>query len=330
MRSGLEEKLATVGIKKLTPETVIRIMAHIKLQAKEKELYGKARTPDYPLYHGEKGGTSQRSIKKIRDLMNEAARPLAFMDHYDGLIGLMMDEMVAESHREQNEFTTELFFNKATGDYQLRQPDGTVESWDIPASVKELLLDLDAGKYVETVGTIRGTDGPSRFLLEIVNEAERLMGDKWQWSFDHLERDGILEDNALNMLEAYDALKLARMSSEISTHSSSRSEPGTHLRKFRGLESYLSIHYVVILNRKYPCSPFKYVEVASYLYARGLIAGDVAIYTSGEDILRYAIWKGEKHREAYNKSLRRYRRTPKARARLEAEIDALLKGIDDE
>jgi hypothetical protein len=81
---------------------------------------------------------------------------------------------------------------------------------------------------------------------------------------------------------------------------------------------------------RYPKSPLKYVEPASVLYARGLIAGEVSMCTYGENILRYAIWKGEKHREAYNKSLRRYRSTPKARARLEAEIDALLKGNDDE
>jgi hypothetical protein len=82
--------------------------------------------------------------------------------------------------------------------------------------------------------------------------------------------------------------------------------------------------------KRYPKPPFKYVKPASVLYARGLIARDVSICTYGENILRYEIWRGEKHREAYNKSLRRYRKTPKARARLEAEIDALLKGIDDE
>ena len=164
----------------------------------------------------------------------------------------------------------------------------------------------------------------------LVAEAAEVLGDQWQWSVGNLENIGLTEDTALEILEEYDELEAARSSSQWSTHSTSRPELRTYLRKFRGFERYLSILYLVILMKRYPEPLLKYAKPASYLYATGLVAGNVSMSTYGENILRYAIWKGEKHREAYNTSLRPYRKTPKARARLETEIDALLKGIDDE
>jgi hypothetical protein len=172
--------------------------------------------------------------------------------------------------------------------------------------------------------------GTGSWRRGLVTEAAELLGDQWLWSVGNLEQIGLPEDVALEILEEYDELEAARSSSEFTAEILSRLEPRTYLRKFRGFERYLSILYLVILMKRYPKSPLQYVEPASVLYARGLITGDASMRTFAENILRYAIWKGEKHREAYNKSLRRYRRTPKARARLEAEIDALLKGIDDE
>ena len=314
----VKEKLLELRIA-IDPSVVMEIVRHLEAGGSQYALYSNP---------SRQRPVSNNTVLKIKKLLDEGK--LDFLVNPEETAKLVMDKMVAESHREQNEFTTELFFNKATGGYQLRQPDGTVESWDIPASVKELLVDLDAGKYVETVGTIRGTSGPSYFLLEIVNKAERLIGDKSQWSVGNLEKIGLTEDAALEILAEYDELEAARSSSEFTAEIHSKLEPRTYLRKFRGFERYLSILHLVILMKRYPKFLLKYAKPASYLYARGLIADDVAIYTSGEDILRYAIWKGEKHREAYNKSLRRYRRTPKARARLEAEIDALLKGNDDE
>ena len=176
------------------------------------------------------------------------------------------------------------------------------------------LLDLDGGSWRQ----------------RLVTEAAELLGDQWQWSLGNLENIGLTEDTALEILAEYDELEAARSRSEFTATTRSQPEPGTYLRKFRGFERYLSILYLVILMTRYPKSLLKYAKPASYLYARGLIAGDVSMCTYGENILRYAIWKGEKHREAFNKSLRRYRRTPKARARLEAEVDALLEGNNDE
>ena len=167
---------------------------------------------------------------------------------------------------------------------------------------------------------IEKDDGEGRFRLVIIRKAEEPRSKDWGWSVTNLERIGVPDYDALKILQEYDDLYMARVKAEVIGNDY------TYLIKFRGFERYLYLHHLVYLMRKYPNPPFQYAHHASALYTRGIVATDESIWTAGEGILMYAIWRRGKYQEAYKQSLKRYKRTPKRNAQLIDQIDHLLKG----
>ena len=170
---------------------------------------------------------------------------------------------------------------------------------------------------------IHKDDGLGSFRLQITEEAEDpLRG--WGWSISNLERIGIPLKDALGILQEYDGLLMVRESSVVI------GSDYAYLLKFRGFERYLYLNHLVYLMEKYPKARYKYVLTATTLYTRGVVSDDYtsddSIKTAGEDILRYEVWRGGGYEEAYYKSLKRYKRTPKRNAQLRDQIDSLLKG----
>jgi len=84
--------------------------------------------------------------------------------------------------------------------------------------------------------------------------------------------------------------------------------------------------------QKYPNNdtPYNHYDTASALYTSGVLASDYSIETAGEDILRYEVWRGGEYLKAYNKSLKRYKRTPKRNRELSDQIKALLSTGDND
>ena len=80
------------------------------------------------------------------------------------------------------------------------------------------------------------------------------------------------------------------------------------------------------LMQKYPNNPLEHYATATTLYTRGVVSSDDSIKTAGEDILRYEISRGTEYQKAYDKSLKRYKRTPKRNRELSDQIDHFLSG----
>jgi hypothetical protein len=176
-------------------------------------------------------------------------------------------------------------------------------------------------------------DGRGALRLEITEKAEESIKE-FGWSVTNLVEIGIPLEATLGMLQELDELAMARESSlyGVSAHSpEGDSETTWYLRKFPGFERYLRLLHLVYLMQKYPNNPLAHYLTATAIYTRGVLAGDDAIKTSGEDILRYEIWRKGHYLDAYNKSLKRYKRTPKRNRELSEQIEGLLSiGDNDE
>ncbi|MBD47822.1 MAG: hypothetical protein CL891_01845 [Dehalococcoidia bacterium] len=170
----------------------------------------------------------------------------------------------------------------------------------------------------------RKDDGFGQFRLTIIQQAEESIKE-FGWSVTNLVEIGIPLEATLGMLQEFDGLAMAR---ESSLHGSSANQ--SFLRKFPGFERYLRLLHLVYLMQKYPNNPLAHYLRATAIYTRGVIASDDAIKTSGEDILRYEIWRKGQYLDAYNKSLRRYKRTPKRNRELTDQIKHLLSTGDDD
>jgi len=181
----------------------------------------------------------------------------------------------------------------------------------------------------------RKDDGFGQFRERIVKEAEESIKD-FGWSVTNLVRIGIPLEDTLGILEELDTLTMAR---ENAIHGSGtwspdeNSETTWYLRKFQGFKRYLHLHHLVYLMQKYPNNdtPHNHYDTATALYTKGVLSDDDSIKTAGEDILRYEVWRGGEYLKAYNKSLRRYKRSAKRNRELSDQIKGLLsRGDDDE
>ena len=144
-------------------------------------------------------------------------------------------------------------------------------------------------------------------------------GKQWEWDLRHLQEIGVLSDAALGVLKSHDNLYGARRAAE------------TTRRNFTGLELYVCLHYIAVFHIRFPDAPFHYINTAAHIYTTGLLESErrsepVAVdgqTSSGEDMLRYEIWRGDKHRDTYYEALERYKLNPKQLEKLKAQIERL-------
>jgi hypothetical protein len=140
-------------------------------------------------------------------------------------------------------------------------------------------------------------------------------GKKWRWDVRHLEEIGLYPEQALGVLGSYDKNHEASRDAQVAG------------RKFRGLNLYLAVHYIAIFHLWFPRAPFHYINMAAHGHADILLesrARDVPRYTtSAMDMLRYEIWRGDKHRNAYYSALGRHHLNAKRIAQLKEGIDRI-------
>jgi len=132
--------------------------------------------------------------------------------------------------------------------------------------------------------------------------AQRSEGRDWDWNLTNLEKIGFDDDEALELLDAYHTCEAIRKNPE----------KGSWLR---GRWSYLYIHHQVILKFQFPTAPNKAIRLAAYYMANsqdGQDSWDEAMREIGLDLglnmMRYHVWKGPVHRDAYMKFLRRFKK----------------------
>ena len=152
-------------------------------------------------------------------------------------------------------------------------------------------------------------------------------GKQWEWDLRHLQDIGNSAENALEILQKYDELAEAMQVAQTTGHDLQR------------LEIYITLHYQAVFTIKFhPDAPFRYIDTAARMYARGLLESERrrqpieahGLTSIGIDMLRYEIWKGPEHTKAYFKSLERYKLSKIEVQRRFAEIDEIDDDFYDE
>ena len=152
-------------------------------------------------------------------------------------------------------------------------------------------------------------------------------GKQWEWDLRHLQDIGNSAENALEILQKYDELAEAMQVAQTTGHDLQR------------LEIYITLHYQAVFTIKFhPDAPFRYIDTAARMYARGLLESERrrqpieahGLTSIGIDMLRYEIWKGPEHTKSYFKSLERYKLSKIEVQRRFAEIDEIDDDFYDE
>ena len=177
-------------------------------------------------------------------------------------------------------------------------------------------------RFVICTFVIDEEDGFLLYSLEIVKNAEESVT-QGRWCVESLEEAGIPGDKVLSMLSEYDFLRVRRLRSESSNVYSAR-----YLLDFDGIDRYLELHYIVIFALSYAKAPFSYVECAARLYAKGLLGLDESLSISGENMLRYSVWRGGKYKEAYVRSLDGFHKTNVSKKRLRSWVNSIIQSVD--
>jgi hypothetical protein len=135
---------------------------------------------------------------------------------------------------------------------------------------------------------------------QLNEEAQRSEGWDWDWNLTNLEKMGFDDEEALELLDAYHTCEAIRK------------EKGGWLRE---RWYYLYIHHQVILKFQFPTAPNKAIRLAASYMANsqdGKDSWDEAMREIGLDLglnmMRYHVWKGPIHRDAYMKFLRRFKK----------------------
>ena len=216
------------------------------------------------------------------------------------------------------------------------------------------------GGIASALDTRDDTEGEKR--LHDMLDLEQAVPEE-QWCVQYLESIGYQTNEALEILKEHDIIWLWRMNAE-TTHSkyegdgkyeyllaqgvnTPSAKPMTKtsevkkLAMFISLNRYMKLFTDVIIQRTdnqpfylvdTPKSanavkkiPENYREVAHQLIAKGRY-DDPLLVRTGWAIIRYAIWIDEKHREAFEESLRPWKRTKQEHERYMKNIYKMIEG----
>ena len=135
--------------------------------------------------------------------------------------------------------------------------------------------------------------------LETQLNEESQGSEGWDWDLTNLIKIGFDDEEALGILSEYDSCVEARKNLK----------SGIWLNKRL---NYLYIHHQVILKFQFPTAPNKAIRLAAYYMAKSQDRPDEAMREIGLDLglmmMRYHVWKGPVHRDAYMKFLRRFKK----------------------
>lgn len=94
---------------------------------------------------------------------------------------------------------------------------------------------------------------------------------------------------------------------------------------FPQLEGYLQILYRMYYESQFPHSPIPLLREAVGLVVEGKLTADATTYAIGNNLIRYAVWKGPLNCTAYVQSLRTLIRNKSSLAKTVGEISQLIR-----
>ena len=321
----VKAKLLELGIHK-DPSVVAEIVARLKQGASKHSIYSYTNTGDYP-----EPLAGINFVSKVAKLLDEGKLDWMF----DELKSVFWQyEMVKESQKDQeanlgfppNVDFIQVFTEAPSGWWNKRYQD----------------------------------DGLGEWRLKVTEKAEESIKD-FGWSIGNLKDIGIPAEEALSMLQEYDALFMTRQSSVVvsgivepekpegarqRTYADyleglndlitdghpldhrQKSKTTRYLRNYRGYKRYLYLNHLVYLLLKYPHARphYKYACLATELYDTGIHERHDDIRDQGEDILRYEVWDNWKgvNRKAYMNALKKYQRSANSYRALKGRMERLL------
>ena len=219
---------------------------------------------------------------------------------------------------------------------------------------KDLPTAIETNKIRGGIASIKG-DNLSRDRLETMLDLEQQIPDD-KWNVQYLQSIGFSEDESLEILTSRDSIYLYRQNAQvvtttynfddydtrvamgIKTPSISKAtpqEPVKHLANFIGFNTYVELYYRVkfqAMNQQTAMPPKTqdssipraYTKVATTLITKGLFDDELLVRT-GEAIVRYAIWRGEKYLQAFKDSLRVWKDTEQEHKRY---MNSVIKMIE--
>ncbi|MCL0042939.1 hypothetical protein M1N17_00645 [Dehalococcoidia bacterium] len=169
------------------------------------------------------------------------------------------------------------------------------------------------------------------FRLGIIQSAEERLDD-FVWGVSSLEEIGIPPQEAITILSDFKRLNITRRSAELVTTSS------MILRDFKGFDRYLELLWLVILTKQFLDDliasgdydvQYNRVVRAAKLHARGVFENDEAIMGAAEGYLQFEPWRSSEYKNAYEESLKIYKRPRKGHAKFLKQIRAQLYDAED-
>ena len=125
---------------------------------------------------------------------------------------------------------------------------------------------------------------------------------------------------ACTLLNDYDLQVSYR--NKIVTPDRQKSESIPH---FPQLEGYLQILYRMHYESQFPRSPIPLLREAVGLVVEGKLTADATTYAMGNNLIRYAVWKGPLNCTAYVQSLRTLIRNKSSLAKTVGEVSQLIR-----
>ena len=285
--SQFRARLVKLGLT-TDPDTVLQVVAHLSRNGSQ-----------YALHQADPPIVSKATARKIKRLLD------------GGRLGFLTDLVLTENQLPR-------VFPVIGETEEDRLSRERTEGEEQAKEIKEYMTEPDPRiSYFLQGGEKRDPFRHAR--LESVKRAEEVMPES-EWSVDGLERSGVPEGRVIDILIEYDALRIKRISAEIE----SDPPPERWMMDFPGVDRYIALHYLVAFQQRCPNAPFAMVSIAAELCAKGILGFNNRYVAAGEDIIRYAIWRGEEYRQAYFKSLERYYGTKRALSRFRAQVQAAI------
>ncbi|MDA1127250.1 MAG: hypothetical protein O2913_00940 [Chloroflexi bacterium] len=290
----IDQQLRELGL--TTPrDTVLQVVAHLSRGGSKYALY--ERPPGEQV-------VSKGTAEKIERFLK------------GGQLNFLRDYL--ESHR----VVSRVFQVFGETDAQRREREAAED-----AELADEVLEALEGPCPSGAERAAAWDDPLRFArMEAVEAAERLAPET-NWSIAGLEAAGVPKDETLGFLVEYDALHLRRVEAEIYAEIDGDRE--RYMRDFPGIERYLALHYIVEFHRRCPGAPPQLVSMAGELVAKGVLASNNRYTSAGEDLVRYEIWRGLEHHQAYFKSLERYYGTKRALKQFRAQVQRAMDDLEE-
>ena len=144
-----------------------------------------------------------------------------------------------------------------------------------------------------------------------------------EWNIKGLERANISQPRALKLLAEFDGLNMKRRQSVV-TDTDDIGKKQTWLADFPGIDRYVALHYLAEFSAAHKNAPYRLLDKAATLTAKGSLELDNRLWAAGTNIVRYEIWRGPSYLEAYLEATKSFLGSKKRRQEFEQQIRSVL------